>query len=334
MTGDAQRTSASGALRAEARNDRRVVNRDTAWPYELDHEAAKCSCASSQERAPRRRDALAVPGECGAAFERRAREPQDRHVGARGRRARHDRDAEPGAGQLDHGPQLAGLAADPWGEPELMASVLNDQSQTAAAREREHGLVAQFRQRDRLAPAECVAVMNADHERLDRDLTCVDRRRKRLRAEADDRGVDPAVGDGGERRLVLFVRDHDLDRGMGTVERPERGGEPVIDRPGDADAQAAAQQPAQRCDRVPAVLGRGERGAGMREERLAGPGERDSRAVAVEQRLAELKLEAADLRADRRLRHRDANRRTRELGLFGDRDEVVELPQIHNESLY
>jgi hypothetical protein len=73
----------------------------------------------------------------------------------------------------------------------------------------------------------------------------VDLRRERLGAEADDAGIDVAVGDGGEQRLVRQVGQRDLDRGMGAMEGPERLGQAPVDRPGDADPQPPVQHAAQ-----------------------------------------------------------------------------------------
>jgi hypothetical protein len=71
----------------------------------------------------------------------------------------------------------------------------------------------------------------------------------------------------------------------------------------------------------------------VRQERLARSGQRHRAAVAMKERLAELALQATDLRADRRLGDRHAIGGARELRLLGHRDEVGELPKIHNESL-
>lgn len=67
----------------------------------------------------------------------------------------------------------------------------------------------------------------------------------------------------------------------------------------------------------------------VRQNGLAGRGEPDLAPAAVEQRLAELALELADRCADRGLRDMDALCGPREIGFLGDRDEVLELPQLH-----
>jgi hypothetical protein len=55
--------------------------------------------------------------------------------------------------------------------------------------------------------------------------------------------------------------------------------------------------------------------------------------VAVKERLSELALQAPDLSADCRLGGQYSSGRPRELAFFGDRHEVPELAQIHNEAV-
>jgi hypothetical protein len=114
------------------------------------------------------------------------------------------------------------------------------------------------------------------------------------------------------------------------VKLAERGGEAAIHRPHDADAQAAREQAAQRHDRVAAPLGRRERRAGVREERLARAGQSHTALVTVEERLAQLALEPAQLRADRRLSDRQPRCRACDLAVLGHRDEIGEVPQLHD----
>ena len=65
------------------------------------------------------------------------------------------------------------------------------------------------------------------------------------------------------------------------------------------------------------------------QEQLAGLGRHHLLADAVEQRLADLVLELADLVRQRRLGHVDAVGRLREAEVVGQRHEVAKMPQLH-----
>jgi hypothetical protein len=66
------------------------------------------------------------------------------------------------------------------------------------------------------------------------------------------------------------------------------------------------------------------------EERRTDRGQRDLTRGAIEQLLAELGLEPADLCADARLRDVQPLGGAREVRLVGNGDEVLELSQLHN----
>ena len=110
---------------------------------------------------------------------------------------------------------------------------------------------------------------------------------------------------GGEleqpRAEVLGVAHADL--------APARRGRPA----GDLDGGAGGEHGAPR----------------LGEEGLADLGERHPPAGAREQRGAELALEAADLLAHRLLPHVQALRGAPEVPFLGDREDVLELPQLH-----
>ena len=71
-----------------------------------------------------------------------------------------------------------------------------------------------------------------------------------------------------------------------------------------------------------------------REQRLAGRSERDVAARPTEQSRAELALERADLLAQRRLRDVDRLGGAREVTRVGHGREVLELPELHFDSLW
>jgi hypothetical protein len=91
---------------------------------------------------------------------------------------------------------------------------------------------------------------------------------------------------------------------------------------------------AQGRDRIAPALRGGKRCTGVREQRLAGLRQPRRATIATKENLAELALEATDLRADRGLSHQQPSRGTRELTLVGNGDKVCELSQLHNETFY
>ena len=107
----------------------------------------------------------------------------------------------------------------------------------------------------------------------------------------------------------------------------------TIPRPGSGWTRPIASGPASRprsaaIDSRPCAHLR-QRGARVREQRLAGGRQPDRAAVAQEHPLAELGLEPPDLLADGRLGDPQPLGRTREVRLLGDGDEVGELAELH-----
>jgi hypothetical protein len=121
---------------------------------------------------------------------------------------------------------------------------------------------------------------DAERQRLGGDHARVDGRRRPARG-ADEGHVDLAVAERLEQRLVVLLGDADADRRMRAVELAECRGEAAVHRPHDTHPQAPCEQAAQRHDRVAAPLGRGQRRARMREERLARAGQPHAALVAV-----------------------------------------------------
>jgi hypothetical protein len=81
-------------------------------------------------------------------------------------------------------------------------------------------LLAQLGEGDGSAAAERIAAADRENQRLGGDHTRTDLRRHRLSAAPDDRGVDVAVGNSLEERLVVLLGDRDLDRGMARWKSP------------------------------------------------------------------------------------------------------------------
>lgn len=293
----------------------------------------EASLGEREEGAPRRRRDSLVPGKRCTSLKAWAGDLENSEVGSVHGRARKDGHAESFGGKLDEGTKLARLRRDPGDEAGVAASALEYRAQTAATHEGDHRLLTQMGERDAPAATERIAAADGEDQSLRGDYARADLRRRRLDTRADDRGVDVAVRHGIEKRFVVLLGEHDLDRWMGTMELPQRLGESVVDGPRDANPQATVEHAAQGGDRFATPLGRGQRGPGVRQQCLARRSEGDPAWTAIEKRLPELPLQAPDLGADRGLRDRDAVGRPGELPLFGDRNEVRELPQFHNETL-
>jgi hypothetical protein len=108
-------------------------------------------------------------------------------------------------------------------------------------------------------------------------------------------------------------------------QRPARaGGDPEPDAADDARLEVAA-------GRAGDVGGRQDR-AGALEQQHAGGGQVDAARVALEQLDAELGFQPADLRGQRGLGDPNALSGAREAVLFGDRDEVAQMAQLHDQS--
>jgi hypothetical protein len=134
-----------------------------------------------------------------------------------------------------------------------------------------------------------------------------------------NRRVDSAVEDTSD----LNVTGHDplVDA---NVQR--RGSRQIVGKPTDVtDPQRS------RRSREPALCARRELEdlACVGQQHPAGRRQLDMPAVADEQRRADARLERLDLLRKRRRRDVQAFRRTAEVKLLGDRDEVAQQPQLH-----
>ena len=96
------------------------------------------------------------------------------------------------------------------------------------------------------------------------------------------------------------------------------------------DGEVAADETVHLVDRLSQIGGCVQRGAGVREGRLARLGEPGDPAGAVEQCGAQLVFQSPDLRADPGLADVHPLGRAGEVRLFGHRHEILELPQLHN----
>ena len=71
----------------------------------------------------------------------------------------------------------------------------------------------------------------------------------------------------------------------------------------------------------------------LAQECAAGICQRDVMTAPIEQRYANLRLELANLLAERGLRRVQSGRGAREIQFFGHRHEVPQMPQLHPDSL-
>jgi hypothetical protein len=94
----------------------------------------------------------------------------------------------------------------------------------------------------------------------------------------------------------------------------------------------AVDEPGQRVDRIPDTSHGRQRCAGVGKHGSASLGDPYGPGRAVQQGLPEFSLQSADLRAHPGLRDVRFGGSLGEARLFRHRDEVLQLPQLHNKS--
>ena len=144
--------------------------------------------------------------------------------------------------------------------------------------------------------------------------------------------VQRPVPESGDQDVGARLAQHDLHAGMGLAEVAEqrRHVRLGVGRH-HPHRHAALHEPREVVDRVAGPRDGRERGPGVRQHRR--PDRRRAHSAgAIEQLLAELALEAADLRAHARLGDVQPLRGAGEAPFVGDGDEVLELAQFHNGS--
>ena len=149
--------------------------------------------------------------------------------------------------------------------------------------------------------------------------------------EAQHRDVDPPGPQLGDEIVGGALAQRHVDAGVRGRERPHRVGEHGVGQRGrHPDRDPAAEQPAQRGDRVPGTLDGGQRRPGVRQDRPPRLGGDDGPRTAFEQGLPQLPFELPQLRADPGLG--DVQR----LGRGGHRarvdggHQVAQVPEFHN----
>ena len=230
---------------------------------------------------------------------------------------------------------ISGAYWTTWGERPVAARRPVKQvveARRLLAREQDQRLAGEAAQRDPAALGERMV----GRDRGDRALAHHDLGHQRF--VGIDRGTDESdVEQPGGERAQLFERralaELDLDARAAAAEALDDPGHDRQQRRADeVDAQQprlAGLDPPDGRDRDVELV---EHRARVSQERLAGRGELDAAAGAVQQPASELILEPRDLLAQGRLGDVQASRRTAEVKLLGDGDEVTQLAQFHGSS--
>ena len=146
----------------------------------------------------------------------------------------------------------------------------------------------------------------------------------------------------GEHEVELAGAQLRLERVVGAAQHvdlhrrlagPEAGDRLRQDHalPGRArpDPDPAGDAGAQRRDLLARLLERGLQVAGVAEQAAAVDGERDAARLAVEQHHPDLVLQAPDRLGQRRLADAEPGRGAAHGATLGDREEVLDRPQVH-----
>ncbi len=154
------------------------------------------------------------------------------------------------------------------------------------------------RSRSRSVPAARQRVVGGQHD----DELLADERAQRQPAALDalgdrqEREVDLVLAQHRGELLAGLLADRELDGRVAVVERREQQREVHgAHRVQGADGQAARLHPRERLQLGVGGVELGERPAGAGDEHLAGVGHRDAPGRALDERQADLGLEAADL---------------------------------------
>src|SRR6266446_5928535 len=147
---------------------------------------------------------------------------------------------------------------------------------------------------------------------------------------AHERRIDPAVAQGAEKVRAHECPDFDADGGVPLPEPLNQPGDgPELDQWLPADHQVPRLVACYLSHCLDGCIETREYLAGAVEKVASDGGELDTAARTLEQRDLKLSLELHDPLAQRRLRHVETIRRSREVQLLGDGDEVPKVAQFH-----
>ena len=229
--------------------------------------------------------------------------------------------------RLDHD-----LPADPGRVEDLV-----DQRPGAeAGREVHERLVGQVRQLHRPPPGQPVPGRYGEHLRHLQQLPRGQLTRHAARADTEEADLDVTVAQAGDDtgralgldaqlQLDVLVAAPELARRGRQVDQPEARQQPDPDR--------AAHPGAEFVDDVPGALDRVHHRQRLRQQRRTGLGQYDALRRPLEQRHLQIAFERRDRRAHRTLHDVQPPRRERETPLVRHRDEVLQLPKLHAQSL-
>ncbi|GGN05207.1 hypothetical protein GCM10011609_50520 [Lentzea pudingi] len=149
----------------------------------------------------------------------------------------------------------------------------------------------------------------------------------------DEREVEAAGPDLLDQFGVAGLAHPDLHAGVQLVEpRQHRRQVHDVQALQAADGQRAPQQPLDGGHRVLCRRDGVQRASGLGQQRASGLGQLDLAGRAQEQRRAQLDLQRADRRRQTRLGDVQSARCPGEMGLLGDREEVLQLSEFHDSS--
>ena len=222
----------------------------------------------------------------------------------------------------------AGLQCDVRPRPPRRAAAVEDRADAGALGHADHGVGGNVGQRHALAARQQVMAGAAATSRS--LMTGKPSRPGGHRGRARQREVGLPATTRSMSRSERVLDQRQLDAGVGRVERRQRVEQRRHSARGDhADHEPAAQHPGDLVDGLADGAGRREDRPGVLERRRARGRQRRRAPRAVDQLGAELLLEPSDLGADPGLADVHALGRAGEVGLLGDRHEVLELPQLH-----
>jgi hypothetical protein len=247
-------------------------------------------------------------------------------------RLRHDRHSEPGRHHMDDRHGLRRFLAKLGTEPGPMAARDDGvvQAGSDCPREQDHKLRRERHKRHGTIAGMAMRIRQHDHHwlvdhRLDQEPFPIDYRR------AHEGDVDLAAPQACDqsRGVALLRQEDDIGIAVAVCPNDTDNKRMNIGRSSEAklDAPCRTARVILRASLGPLNLV--EDPARLVEQESPGLGEFDATLEATEERGTYLSLKMADLQAEGRLLDAEAFRCAGKMQLFGDRDEIAEMPKLH-----